>query len=321
MKHSVATLGTALTTQHIRILKRYTKNLITLFDADQAGIQATLRSLPLFLEEEVIGRTIVLPKGEDPDGFLRKGSGEDFGKRVEGSIPLVDFFFEWLMKTYDVKSVDGKVRVAKEGLALLGKISDKIRRDFYVKALAERLDIQESFLYEMLRSSSKEASQVGEDLKRSSMERSFPKSEEMVVRLMVHYPEFIPVLSKEEIFKEFESPILQKMAEALKDLYQRKGRLDLPEAIANVEEDFKGRLSEFAFQESGLEGNREKILEDCIQKIREERIKKEKGELQKRIKEADKQQEDKGLNPLLKQKLELARRREKGLQKDSCRKG
>ena len=321
MKHSVATLGTALTTQHIRILKRYTKNLITLFDADQAGIQATLRSLPLFLEEEVIGRTIVLPKGEDPDGFLRKGSGEDFGKRVEGSIPLVDFFFEWLMKTYDVKSIDGKVKVAKEGLALLGKISDKIRRDFYVKALAERLDTQESFLYEMLRSSSKEASQMGEDLKRSSMERSFPKSEEMVVCLMVHYPEFIPVLSKEEIFKEFESPILQKMAEALRDLYQKKGRLDLPEAIANVEGDFKGRLCEFAFQESGLEGNREKILEDCIQKIREERIKKEKIELQKRIKEADKQQEDKGLNPLLKQKLELARRREKGLQKDSCRKG
>jgi DNA primase len=320
MKHSVATLGTALTTQHIRILKRYTKNLITLFDADQAGIQATLRSLPLFLEEGVIGRTIALPEGEDPDGFLRKGSGEDFGKRVEGSIPLVDFFFEWLMKTFDVKSIDGKVRVAKEGLALLGKISDKIRRDFYVKALAERLDVQESFLYEMLRSSSKEASQVGEDLKRSSKERGFPKSEEMVVRLMVHYPEFIPVLSKEEIFKEFESPILQKMAVALKDLYQRKGRLDLPEAIANVEEDLKGRLCEFVFQESGLEGNREKILEDCIQKIREERIKKEKGELQKRIKEADKQQEDKGLNPLLEQKLELARRREKGLQKDSCRK-
>ena len=159
LKHSVATLGTALTTQHIRTLKRYTKNLITLFDADQAGIQATLRSLPLFLEEEVAGKTIVLPKGEDPDGFLRKGNLEDFGKRVEQAVPLIDFFFERLMKTHDVKSIDGKVKVAKEGVALLGKIPDKIRRDFYVKALAERLDIQESFLYEMLRSSPKESLQ------------------------------------------------------------------------------------------------------------------------------------------------------------------
>jgi DNA primase len=321
LKHSVATLGTALTPQHIRTLKRYTKNLITLFDADPAGIQATLRSLPLFLEEEVAGKTIVLPKGEDPDGFLRKGNLEDFGKRAEGAVPLIDFFFERLMKTTDVKSIDGKVSVAKEGVALLGKIPDKIRRDFYTKALAERLDVKESFLYEMLRFSPKEPSKVGEDFRKSSMERSFPKSEEIVVRLMVHHPEVIPTISKEGVVKEFESPILQKIAEALEDLYQRKGRLDLPEALANFEEDLKGRLCEFAFQESGLEGGDQgKILQDCIQKIREKRLKKEKGELLKRIKEAEKQQEEKRLVPLLKERQELAKR-ERGLQKDTFRKG
>lgn len=321
LNHSVATLGTALTTQHIRTLKRYTKNLITLFDADQAGVQATLRSLPLFLEEEVAGKTIVLPKGEDPDGFLRKGNLEDFGKRAERAVPLIDFFFERLMKTTDVKSIDGKVSVAKEGVALLGKIPDKIRRDFYTKALAERLDVKESFLYEMLRFSPKEPSKVGEDFRKSSMERSFPKSEEIVVRLMVHHPEVIPTISKEGVVKEFESPILQKIAEALEDLYQRKGRLDLPEALANFEEDLKGRLCEFAFQESGLEGGDQgKILQDCIQKIREKRLKKEKGELLKRIKEAEKQQEEKRLVPLLKERQELAKR-ERGLQKDSFRKG
>jgi DNA primase len=321
LKHSVATLGTALTTQHIRTLKRYTKNLITIFDADQAGIQATLRSLPLFLEEEVVGKTIALPQGEDPDGFLRKGNLEDFGKRVERAVPLIDFFFERLMKTTDVKSVDGKVRVAKEGVALLGKIPDKIRRDFYTKALAEKLDVEESFLYEMLRSSPKEPSKAGEDLRKSSLEKTFPKAEEMVVRLMIHHPEVIPTISKEGILKEFESPILQKIAEALEDLYQRKGRLDLPEALANVEEDLKGKLCEFAFQESGLEGgDRGKILQDCIQKIREKGLKKEKGELLKRIKEAEKQQEEKRLVPLLKERQELAKR-EKGLQKDSFRKG
>jgi DNA primase len=321
LNHSVATLGTALTTQHIRTLKRYTKNLITLFDADQAGVQATLRSLPLFLEEEVAGKTIVLPKGEDPDGFLRKGNLEDFGKRAERAIPLIDFFFERLMKTTDVKSIDGKVSVAKEGVALLGKIPDKIRRDFYTKALAERLDVKESFLYEMLRFPPKEPSKVGEDFRKSSMERSFPKSEEIVVRLMVHHPEVIPTISKEGVVKEFESPILQKIAEAIEDLYQRKGRLDLPEALANFEEDLKGRLCEFAFQESGLEGGDQgKILQDCIQKIREKRLKKEKGELLKRIKEAEKQQEEKRLVPLLKERQELAKR-ERGLQKDSFRKG
>jgi len=321
LKHSVATLGTALTPQHIQTLKRYTKNLIAIFDADPAGVQATLRSLPLLLEEEVAGKTIVLPKGEDPDGFLRKGNLEDFRKRVERAVPLIDFFFERLMKTYDLKSIDGKVRVAKEGMALLGKIPDKIRRDFYIKALAERLDIQESFLYEMLRSSPKEPPKTGEDLKKSFLEKTFPKSEEMVVRLMVHDPDVIPTISKEGVVKEFENPVLQKIAEVLEDLYQRKGRLDLPEALANFEEELKGRLCEFVFQESGLEGgDRGKILQDCIQKIREKRLKRERGELLKRIKEAEKHPEEKRLVPLLKERQELAKR-EKGLQKDSFRKG
>ncbi len=320
-RHSVATLGTALTPQHIRTLKRYTKNLITLFDADQAGVQATLRSLPLFLEEEVAGKTVILPNGEDPDGFLRKGNLEDFTKRVEQAVPLIDFFFQRLMRTYDVKSVDGKVRIAKEGLALLGKIPDRIRRDFYTKALAERLDVKESFLYEMLPSSPKGRPKEGEDSKESSLDRTFPKSEEMVVRLMVHHPEVIPTISQEGVLKEFESPILQKIAKALEDLYQRKGRLDLPEALASFEETLKGRLCEFAFQESGLEGgDRGRILQDCMQKIRGKRLKKEKGELLRRIKEAEKQQEERSLVPLLREHQELAKR-EKNLQKDNTRKG
>jgi DNA primase len=321
LKHSVATLGTALTPQHIQTLKRYTRNLITVFDADAAGDQATLRSLPLFLEEEVAGKTIVLPKGEDPDGFLRKGNLEDFGKRVERAVPIIDFFFERLMKVHDVKSADGKVNIAKEGVALLGKIPDKIRRDFYTRALAERLDIKESFLYEILGSSPRESSQARGERGRSSPERTFPKSEEMVVHLMAQHPEMIPTISREDVLKEFENPILQKIAEALEDLYRKKGRFTLPQALAHFDEDLKGKVSEFALQEDGLEeGDLGKILEDCIQKIREKRIKKEKGELQKRIKEVDQQQEDKRLGPLLKQKLELARQREKGLQKDGFRK-
>ena len=321
LKHSVATLGTALTPQHIRTLKRYTKNLITVFDADPAGVQATLRSLPLFLEEEVTGKTIVLPKGEDPDGFLRKGNLEDFEKRLERAVPIIDFFFERLMKVHDVKSVDGKVAIAKEGVALLGKIPDRIRRDFYTKALAERLDVKESFLYEILGSPPRESSRARGEGGKSSGERAFPKSEEMMVRLMAQHPEIIPTISREDVLKEFESPILQKIGEALQDLYQKKGRFNLPQALAHFDEDLKGRVSEFALQEDGLEeGDRGKILEDCIQKIREKRIKKEKGELQKRIKEVDQQREDKRLGPLLKQKLELARQREKGLQKDGFRK-
>jgi DNA primase len=307
VKHSVATLGTALTTQHIRILKRYTRNLITLFDADPAGVKASLRSLPLFLEEDVSGKMIILPKGEDPDSFLRKG--EDLEKSMSGAVPLMDFFFENLMKTYDAKSIDGKVKIAEEGVALIAKIPDRIRKDFYLKVLAERLDLSDSLLYEMLRPSPRKQPKGEEGVKRQFVEKSFPKSEEIMVRMMVHSPELIPTILEEGVLEEFESPILKKMAEDLEDLYRKRGRLDLAEALGSFADDLKRKLGEFAFQESGLEGvSQEKMLRDCIHKIRKRKLEREKSDLLKRIKEAEKQKGEKGLEALLLKRQELARK-------------
>jgi DNA primase len=309
LKHSVATLGTALTPQHIRILKRYTKNLITVFDADEAGMKASLRALPLFLEEEVYGKMVLLPEGEDPDGFLRKGHLEDFEKRVTQAVLLIDFFLDWLMKTHGTKSIEGKVKVAEEGMALIDKIPNRIRKNFYIKVLAERLGLSESLLMESPRFSSKDRSKVEEGLKQQSVERDFPKSEEMVVRLMVHTPELIPAITEEGILREFESPVLRRMAEGLETLFQKRGRLDLAEALGCFDEDLKERLGAFAFRESELEaGDREKILRDCIQKIRKKRLKKEEGGILKRIQETEKQKEGKGLEGLLTEWQELARR-------------
>ncbi len=321
LKHSVAMLGTALTAQHIRTLRRYTKNVITVFDPDPAGIQATLRTLPLFLEEEVTGKTVLLPKGEDPDTFLKKGNLEGFEKRLAEAIPLIDFFFEWLMKTHDPKSIDGKVSIAKEGMAMIRKIPEKIRKDFYVRALAERLDLKESVLYEMIRSTPAERTRPAEGLKKSPPEESLPKSEEIVVRLMVHHPELIPTISGERILDEFESPLLKRLGQGLEGIFQKKGKLNLTEALGEVDEGLKERLCEYAFQESGAEGDqRERILKDCIEKIRRRKSKKDESDLLRRIKEAERQKGGGGLEALLMERQEMAKK-EKGRLKGSLRKG
>ncbi|MBM4277697.1 MAG: DNA primase [Deltaproteobacteria bacterium] len=319
-KHSVATLGTALTTQHIRTLRRYTKNVITVFDPDPAGIQATLRTLPLLLEEEVTGKAVLLPKGEDPDTFLKKGNLKGFEERLAKAIPLIDFFFEWLMKTHDPKSVDGKVSIAKEGIAMIQRIPEKIRKDFYVRALAERLDLKESVLYEMIKSTPAERTRPGEGLKKRPPEESLPKSEEIVVRLMVHHPELIPTISGEGILDEFESPFLKRLGRELEGIFQKKGKLNLTEALGGVDEGLKERLCEYAFQENGVEGDqRERILKDCIEKIRRRRSKKDESDLLRKIKEAERQKKGGGLEALLMERQEMAKR-EKGLLKGGFRK-
>ena len=101
---------------------------------------------PLFLEGEVWGETVILPKGEDPDGFLRKRNRDAFEKMIEKRIPLIDFFLEERMKSRNSRSIEEKVKVAKEGLGLIRRIPEGIRRNFYLKTLAEKLDLQEAVL-------------------------------------------------------------------------------------------------------------------------------------------------------------------------------
>lgn len=315
-KNSVATSGTALTPQHIRILKRYTNTMVTLFDADQAGIQATLRCLPLFLEESIWAKAIILPPGEDPDTYLRKGHLEEFKRQVAEAIPLFDFFFDHLMKTHDVRSIDGRVKVAEQGVTLLRRIPEGIRRNVYVKALAEKIDLQESVLHDMLRTPSKEPSPREGRREKEGARGPWPRSEEMIVRLMVHHPDIIPKVSSTGVLDDFESPVLKQMAERLMGLHEKGGRQTLAEGLEHFEEDVRRQLSALAIQENGLgEGPREKILEDCIQNMRERRIKSIRGELLRRIKEAEKRQGRKELEALLLERQELTRR-EGGLRKE-----
>ena len=314
-KQSVATLGTALTTDHIRTLKRYTKNFITLFDGDSAGVQANLRSLPLLLEEEVWGETVILPKGEDPDGFLRKGHRDTFEKMVEKKIPLIDFFLEQRMKTSNMKSIEEKTKVAQDGLVLIRRIPEGIRRNFYLKALAEKLDLQESFLHKMLSSSPKEPARERGNLKNRAGEEPFSRLEEMVVSLMIHHPELIPMISEEGILDEFESPRLKRIAEGLESLFQIRGKLNLPEALGALEEDLRERLCEVVFRDGDPAGDPGKMLKDCLRKIRERRLQKDKRDLLKRIREAEKEKREKELEALLRERQRLAEK-ERALQRD-----
>jgi DNA primase len=300
VKHSVATLGTALTAQHLRVLKRYAGNIITLFDGDSAGVKATLRSLPLFLEEEIAGKTVLLPEGEDPDAFLRKGNLKVLEEKLANAAPLIDFYFEWLMKTHDTRSIDGKIRVAREAMPLVGRIPDAIRRNYYIKALADRLGVEESLLAEMLRSSHGNRPKGEEDLKNQAGEQGFSKSEEMVVRLIVHWPELIPTVSREGIVEAFDSPLLKRIAGEIEEAYGRKGKLDLSETLEALPEDLQRELSRIAFHEKDVdEGLRQKMLQDCIQKIREKRLKRENRELLKKMREAERGDTGKGMEALL----------------------
>ena len=172
-------------------------------------------------------------------------------------------------------------------------------------------------MYEMLQTPKQRRSEAEEHRNKGTERESLPSAEETVVRLMIHHPEMIPHVSREGIVEEFESPLLQGLAGSLVGAYQRKGRLDLTEAMGSLETGHQEKLRGLAFDERGFsEGQEEKILKDCIEKIRGRKLKKDERELLKRIREAERQREGETLKALLLERQALARR-ERGLLKNS----
>jgi len=142
--YSVATLGTALTVEHVRALSRYTKNIIALFDGDDAGVKAAARSFEIFVEAGLLGRAALLPKEEDPDTFVRKQGKDAVEKLLDQAVPLADYYFSWLQKRYG-STIEGKSQTASEIGRLLAKVTNPFEVDLLIRRAAD-LGVREELL-------------------------------------------------------------------------------------------------------------------------------------------------------------------------------
>ncbi|NLA74017.1 MAG: DNA primase, partial [Deltaproteobacteria bacterium] len=141
----VATLGTALTQNHLRKLKGFSREIIVVFDADSAGKNAAVRSLPLFLNEGLSAKVMILPEGDDPDTFMNNRGLDAFLSHLDRAIPLYDFYID--SKLASVKpGLTGKVEILKEIIPVLSEITSDIQRSVYIKHLSERCDVSETVI-------------------------------------------------------------------------------------------------------------------------------------------------------------------------------
>jgi DNA primase len=142
--YAVATLGTALTVEHVRALSRYTKNIIALFDGDDAGLKAAARSFEIFVEAGMLGRAAILPKDDDPDTFVRKQGKDAAEKLLDQAMPLADYYFSWLQQRYG-STLEGKSQTAAEIGRLLAKVTNPFEVDLLIRRAAD-LGVREELL-------------------------------------------------------------------------------------------------------------------------------------------------------------------------------
>ncbi len=136
-ENTVATMGTALTDEHVSIIARFTKNVTLAFDADSAGMAAALRSSPIFERAGFEVRIMSMPKGEDPDSLLREGDRTRFAELVAGAMPTPDFRIKLALSKHDIRSDEGKAAALREASAILADIDSVVERERLIRLLAK----------------------------------------------------------------------------------------------------------------------------------------------------------------------------------------
>ena len=133
IRNTMAPMGTSLTIEQCRIIKRYTDLVYVCFDGDSAGQSAALRSLDLLKEQGLDVKVVELPKDADPDDTIKKIGKKGFEKLLEEALPLLDFKLKKIEEKYDLSTLDGKNKYATEAIAELFKLNDIEKEVYAVK--------------------------------------------------------------------------------------------------------------------------------------------------------------------------------------------
>jgi DNA primase len=141
VKNLVASLGTALTENQVRLLGRYARQVIVNFDPDSAGVAATKRSLELLLAEGFKVNVLSLPDNLDPDEYIRRNGSEGYIKLLKGSKPYLDYIVELAINDNDQTKASGKVETINAILPYLKLVKDPIGRAENIEQIADRLKI------------------------------------------------------------------------------------------------------------------------------------------------------------------------------------
>lgn len=148
ISHTVATLGTALTPEHVQVLRRFAANVVLLFDPDEAGVRAALRTLELFVNSGLGVKVVTLPVGEDPDTFVRKAGSGAFAGLETAAPSLLDYALDHSMTQAESGSLESRIRSVDDVLRIIQKSEHPIEREERIRLVAERLGINQSRLIE-----------------------------------------------------------------------------------------------------------------------------------------------------------------------------
>ena len=261
IKNVVATLGTSLTRDHAAILRRYTDRIVVVFDGDESGVKAAVRSLDIFLGEGLLPGVVILPEGNDPDSFLANKGAVEFNKLIDEAPTLLDFYIDNTVDEYRNGAVTLNSGV-KEIADVLVKVNDPILRSSYIRKTAEKLGLGENEVLSLVRLGKGQGKMGG-----VKTVKAHSNHEKLMLNILLTYPELSRVVAEED----WEGCVSDRDVMSILEEIIIKGVHDVSSLLLSFQGSAaQGLISEALMSSPGISDSdtASKMIMSCIKKLK-----------------------------------------------------
>ncbi len=242
IENVIASSGTSLSENHASLLKRYTSEVVIVFDGDASGLQAAQRGLERLIAEEIRVRIALMPSGDDPDSFVKAHGADAFNELVDKAINLIEFQIQSAIQRDNIRQPEVKTQVVKDICTMLVNIKNRVERTEYVKYAVRELDIDEGLLWRELRdmglkdspSSRKTTPQKTTSTKLSIRE----KIESQFVQTLIQAPELISDIKTKFDYHDITNANLVRIAQLLWEATENDESVNVQHILNTCEDDY-----------------------------------------------------------------------------------
>lgn len=277
VRQVVASAGTSFTEEHARLLRRYTTNAVLLYDGDSAGAAASLRGAEVLLANGLDVKICTLPASQDPDEFARSQGREGVDRVLQTAVNLLDFKLTQMQTRGLLRTPGLKATAVRDLLGAVAKMTDPLQQSFYVRDLAEKLQLEEPVLWQEVRKQ--------ERTQRTSLSPTAPapapeSTEEKyfqtrrgaaelgLLDVMLKHPEMASTITRTLTFEELGFAEIKTIFRQV-ELDLLEGRpIEAARYLAAVQTPFVATSLSQSFQRQAAYGNPQKFAFDCIMIIR-----------------------------------------------------
>lgn len=290
---AIATMGTAITADQARTMKRYTKSVVICYDSDEAGQRAADKAFTLLEEVGLETRILRIDGAKDPDELIRSRGRQAFEKLLDGSKTQFEYKFAQILGKYDLKVLEEKIRASGEITRLIAGFSSQVERELYVMKAAKELGVPVETLKndvgkilnteakkkkqndqnELLRQTQGYADKVNTQ---SAGNIAAVRAEEAILGIMMLRPEITEKTFKEKLLipEDFVTEFSRRVFEGLAEEYKN----DVPPDPGLLGEFFTademGRIFKMRSDRSGLSDNDLTVFNDCVKRLKNSKKKK-----------------------------------------------